>query len=67
VRAYYGCQTLDQMRSGEPLTMEHPPQVAPIFIPQCSGAAPGYDAPLEKFQALLSRSIDPAFVVPGSD
>ena len=67
MRAYYVCQTLDQMRSGEPLTLAHPPEVAPIFIPQCSGAAAGYDAPLDRFQALLGRVIDPAFLSPGSE
>lgn len=66
VRAHYVCQSLDQMRSGEPLTPRNPPAVAPIFIPQCSGPAPGYDAPLERFDALLGRVVDPEFVVPGS-
>jgi len=66
VRAYYVCQTLDQMRSAEPLTPENPPETAPIFIPQCSRAVPGYDAPLEEFEAAIGRKIDPDFVLPGS-
>lgn len=67
LRVFYVCQTLDQMRSCEPLTLAHPPSIAPIFIPQCSGGAPGYDAPLERFQAQLGRLIDPGFTSPGSD
>lgn len=59
VRTFYVAQTLDQIRKLEPLGLEHPPAVAPIFIPQCSGAAPGYDVPIERFQALLDRVIDP--------
>jgi len=66
VRAYYVTQTLDQMRAAVPLTLEHPPQVAPIFIPDCSGPGPGFAAPYERFAALLRRVIDPKFVVPGT-
>ena len=66
VRVLYVAQTLDQMRNLDPLTLEHPPAVVPVFVPQGSGAAPGYDIPLEQFQALLGRVIDPNFVLESS-
>ncbi|MGD1031049.1 MAG: histidine-type phosphatase [Opitutaceae bacterium] len=66
VRLFYVCQTLEQMRAGDAPTLENPPMTAPIFIPGCSGAAPGYDAPLDRVEALFHRVIDPQFVAPGS-
>ncbi len=38
VRVLYMSQTLDQIRNLTPLTLEHPPAIAPIFIPGCSEA-----------------------------
>jgi 4-phytase/acid phosphatase len=64
VRSYYVSQSLEQMRSADPLTLEHPPQVAPIFIPACSGPAPGYEAPYDQFAARLRQVMDPKFIVP---
>ena len=61
VRVQFVSQTLDQLRYLQPLTLEHPPFTAPIFIPGCSGAEPGSDAPYEKFKALLERVIDREF------
>jgi len=66
IRAYYLSQDLGQIRSLSPLTLETPPAIAPIFIPGCSEAGPGFDAPLGKFEDLLHRVIDPKFVVPGT-
>ena len=66
VRTYYVSQTLEQMRAGQPLTPDNPPYLAPVFIPGCSGAAAGFDAPLPAFEALLQRVIDPKFVLPSS-
>lgn len=64
VRAYYLSQSLDQIRTLEPLTLKNPPGHAPIFIPGASEAGPGLAAPLERFEALLHRVIDPEFVLP---
>ncbi len=64
VRLSYVAQTLEQIRTLSPLTAQNPPAVAPIFVPGCSTSAPGYDIPLEKFEALLKRVIDPKFVPP---
>ncbi|MBS0663732.1 MAG: histidine-type phosphatase [Verrucomicrobia bacterium] len=63
VRTYYVTQSLDQIRNLEPLSPENPPGLAPIFIPGCSDPVPGFDAPLEKFEEVLNRAIDPAFVL----
>ncbi len=64
VRAYYLSQTLEQMRALDPLTPKNPPARAPIFLPGCSEAGPGFDAPLGRFDELLRRVIDPGFVLP---
>ena len=40
-------------RALEPLTLENPPALAPIFIPECSQAGPGFEAPLDRFKAAL--------------
>ena len=64
VRTRYVSESLDQMRAGAPLSLEDPPESAPIFIPGCSTAEPGYDAPLDRFTDRLRAAIDPKFVVP---
>ena len=66
VRLAYVCQTLEQMRTGDPLTLKNPPAIAPIFIPGCSASTPGYDAPVESVESLIHRVVDPAFVAPES-
>jgi len=66
VRTYYVSQSFEQMRSGEPLTLAHPPGLAPVFIPGASEPTPGFDVPLADFTALLNRVIDPQFVLPSS-
>jgi 4-phytase / acid phosphatase len=64
VRLSYVTQTLDQMRDASPLSLEHPPALAPIFIPGCSGPGPGFDAPLASFVRQARKVIDPAFIAP---
>jgi len=64
VRLQYVRQTLEQTRNLDHLSLQHPPAIAPIFVPGCSTATPGFDVPLEKFEALLHSVIDPKFVVP---
>jgi len=66
VRTFYVSQTLDQTRNLDPLTLANPPAIAPIFVPGCSEATPGFDVPLDRFEAALRRVIDPKFVVPGT-
>lgn len=67
VRFQYVTQSLEQIRDETPLSLEHPPVVAPIFVPGCSEASPGYDAPWAKVKAALNRAIDPRFTLPGAN
>ncbi len=67
VRTYYVSPTLEQIRALTPMTLEHPPAISPIFIPDCSEPGPSFDAPLGRFEALLHRVIDPEFVLPNAD
>ena len=64
IRVFYLCQTLDQMRTSKSVTVANPPAIVPIFIPDCSTANPGYDAPYMKFAERLHQAIDPKFVSP---
>ncbi len=64
VRVEYVAPTLEQSRNLTPFSPENPPATAPIFIPGCSAASPGFDAPLARFEALVQRAIDPRFVTP---
>lgn len=64
VRTYYIAQSLDQMRTAEKLTLESPPSVTPIFIPECGSTKPDYEASLERFQAHCQQVIDREFVTP---
>jgi len=64
VRTYYMTQTLDQLRSAVVLSSTTPPAIAPVFIPGCSTAGPGYEAPLGRFAFKLRQVIDPQFVSP---
>jgi 4-phytase / acid phosphatase len=64
VRAYYTSPSLQQMRDLTSLSLDHPPLTAPIFIPNCSEATRGYEAPVAKFLAHAKAVIDPSFVDP---
>jgi 4-phytase/acid phosphatase len=60
VRTYFTSQTLDQMRNATPLSLVHPPESVPVFIPGC-GRADG-SCEWEAFQQAIHRGIDSAFV-----
>lgn len=64
VRTRYVSPTIEQSRAARPFTLEHPPASAEIFVPGCSRADPGYDAPLELFAAHLRAALDPKLIVP---
>ncbi len=64
VRTSYVTQTLDQQRDATPLSLEHPPARAPIFVPGCGGQAPNFDAPLASFVRAARKVIDPSFIAP---
>ncbi len=64
VRTLFFGQTFAQLRDATPLTLEHPAWVAPVFVPESSLASPGYDAPLDRFEAHLRAAIEPKFTAP---
>ena len=64
VRTRYVTPTLDQTRAAAPFTLDAPPAAAAIFVPGCSLASPGYDAPLEAFAAHVRAAIDPKLILP---
>lgn len=59
VRASYVGQTLDQLRSQTPLTLDAPPAIAPVFIPGCSIGNTTFDCPLGRFVEIADQLIDP--------
>jgi 4-phytase/acid phosphatase len=60
VRTYYTAQTLEQMRSATPLTLNDPPQRVPVFIPECSGK--DFSCTWPDFSQMISHTIDPKYV-----
>lgn len=64
VRTYYRTQTLQQMRMALLLTPKSPPAKAPVFVPACSTAEPGFPCEWKAFQRTIEAAIDPAFVKP---
>lgn len=59
VRAYYVSQSMEQMRHGDALDLNHPPVMAPIYIPGCSTSSATFDCPLDQFAALVKRTTEP--------
>jgi len=59
VRASYIAQTLDQLRNLTPLTLDAPPAIAPVFIPNCSADNATFDCPLGRFVVQAEHAIDP--------
>jgi 4-phytase/acid phosphatase len=64
LKASYVAQTLEEMREAGPDAPAKPPVRCPIFIPDCSGAGPDYDAPLAAFVRHARQAIKPAFIAP---
>jgi len=48
---------MEQLRNGIELDAAHSPEIAPIFIPGCSTAAPGYDCPLGRFATMVTQAL----------
>jgi 4-phytase / acid phosphatase len=57
VSAYYVSQSMEQMRNSSALDWNHPPVMAPIFIPGCSEATTGYACQLNQFARLVEEKI----------
>jgi 4-phytase/acid phosphatase len=62
VHLYYTAQTLEQMRSLAPLTVEKPPAKASLFLPGCGAGGIHYSCDWAAFSQTMTRAIDPAFV-----
>src|ERR1019366_8624135 len=62
LKASYVAQALAPMREAGPDVPAKPPVRCPIFIPDCSGAGPDYDAPLGAFVRHARRAINLAFI-----
>lgn len=62
VRVHYTAQTLEQMRSSAPLSLEKPPAKASVFIPGCSSGNADYACDWKSFSQTLKTAINPAFV-----
>ncbi len=60
VRVFYTAQTLDQMHSATPLSMDNPPERVAVFVPGCSRA--DQSCAWSAFEAAIRAGIDPAFV-----
>jgi 4-phytase/acid phosphatase len=60
VRTYYTAQTLEQMRSLTPISLDHPPERVAVFVPGCSQA--DSTCSWGAFQQAVQSGIDSAFV-----
>jgi 4-phytase/acid phosphatase len=61
VRTFYTAQTLDQMRTAAPLSLQSPPDRAPVFVPGCSQA--DYSCEWNGFQQAISAGTNSRFVM----
>jgi 4-phytase/acid phosphatase len=64
IRVSYVSETPAQMRAGAKLSLEHPPFVAPIWIPECSDGRADGAGPFAAFAQITRRVILPRFVLP---
>ncbi len=59
VRTSYMGQTLDQLRNQTVLTLDVPPAIAPVSIPDCSIDNATFDCELGNFVRMANKLIDP--------
>ncbi len=59
VRTYFTSQTLEQMRTASPLSVENPPERVPLFLPGCSGE--DFSCPWPSFAQSIRQAIHPGF------
>jgi 4-phytase/acid phosphatase len=62
VRMFYRAQTLDQLRSGQALTLAGPPAEVSLTPPGCRG---GELCPFAAFDKAARAVLDPAYIKPG--
>jgi len=61
VRVAYITQTMDQLRSRTPLTLDAGPANIPVFIPGCSVDNTTFDCPLSGFVRMTRQAIEPRY------
>jgi 4-phytase/acid phosphatase len=66
IQVLFISQTLDQIRNLRSLMGDEHPSIAPVFIPGCSGSAPGYPCSVEEFSRVVDSAIDTRFVMASS-
>lgn len=54
----YVAQSLEQMRTAAPLTLEAPPVKSPLRLPGCSAATPGFPCAIEEFAVAMRNALD---------
>lgn len=64
VRAYFICQTLNQMRDALPLTLDSPPARAPLVVAGCGADSEKPGCEWEAFQSAVEHAIEPSYVKP---
>ncbi len=62
VRVQIVAQSLDQMHNATPLSLQHPPETADLFLPGCGTASEGYACDWEAFERTATAAIAPEFV-----
>jgi 4-phytase/acid phosphatase len=62
VRIFFRAQTLNQLRTLQPLTLAHPPVEFPLTPPGCRSGQP---CPLADFEKAARALLDPAYIKPG--
>lgn len=63
IRAYYIAQSPDQMRQAAPLTVAHPPTIAPLYLPGCGPeTGPDHEVSLAGFARHVRQVIDPEYL-----
>jgi 4-phytase/acid phosphatase len=57
VRVQFLTQSLEQMRDALPLSQDHSPSVADLFVPACSSPAAGYPCEWPRFRGYLEQVV----------
>lgn len=61
VRIYYVTATMDQQHNATPLSLNNPPAIAPIFLPNAGTNTPYFDIPLATFNQVTGAQINTAY------
>ena len=61
VRTYFATATMDQQHDATPFSLQTPPAIAPIFVPNASGGNTYFDSPLSTFTSTMMSSLNTKF------